>query len=192
MLHWSVRTKGSSRHIKLSSVQVASSKVFRSFICDNNTVNSVIFLHGIKSVEMEAILQFIYLGQTTIFQERVEEFVNTARSLEIKEISNHVDNPSEVTKNEVSAKEIMSFNNETTANLTDNIEQSRQIDVKNVLARVGSRVGCDQCGKDFAFTTNLHRHIKSAHNGVRYPCKKCDYSATNSYNLTRHIKSMHE
>ena len=141
---------------------------------------------------MESILQFIYLGQTTIFQERVEEFVNTARSLEIKEISNHVDNPSEVTKNEVSAKEIMSFNNETTANLTDNIEQSRQIDVKNVLARVGSRVGCDQCGKDFAFTTNLHRHIKSAHNGVRYPCKKCDYSATNSYNLTRHIKSMHE
>ena len=33
------------------------------------------------------ILQFMYLGEATFYQDRINEFLNVARSLDIKEIS---------------------------------------------------------------------------------------------------------
>ena len=54
--------------------------------------NSVIYLKGILSQEMRSILQFIYLGEATFYQDRTNEFLNVAKSLEIKEISKNVEN----------------------------------------------------------------------------------------------------
>ena len=53
--------------------------------------NSVIFLRGVFSQEIKSILQFMYVGQATVYQERMNEFLNVAKSLEIKEISKDVD-----------------------------------------------------------------------------------------------------
>ena len=38
--------------------------------------------------EMQSILEFMYLGVATFYQEWMNEFINVANSLEIKEISN--------------------------------------------------------------------------------------------------------
>merc|ERR1712098_317691 len=65
----------------------ACSPVFKSIIHETNMSNQVIYLRGIHSKEMESILRFIYLGQSTFHQERIEEFLNVAKILEIKEIS---------------------------------------------------------------------------------------------------------
>ena len=65
----------------------ANSPAFKGIISDNPLSNSYIYLRGIQSHELEAILQFIYLGQATIDQERMDEFLDVAKSLEIKEIS---------------------------------------------------------------------------------------------------------
>ena len=40
---------------------------------------------------MKSILQFLYLGQATFYQDRMNEFLNVAKSLEIKEISEDVE-----------------------------------------------------------------------------------------------------
>ena len=53
----------------------------------NNT--SVIYLRGIQHQEMESILEFMYLGSATFYQERMNEFLNVAKSLEIKEIKSN-------------------------------------------------------------------------------------------------------
>ena len=63
------------------------STVFKSII-NTNQQNQSIFLRGIFAEEMESILQFIYLGSITLYQARMDEFFNVAKSLEIKEISN--------------------------------------------------------------------------------------------------------
>merc|ERR1712098_961417 len=64
----------------------ACSQVFKSIISDTNTANQVIYFRGIHSYEMESILRFFYHGQTTFYQNRIEEFLNVAKILEIKEI----------------------------------------------------------------------------------------------------------
>ena len=65
----------------------ANSPAFKGIISDNPLSNSYIYLRGIQSLELEAILQFIYLGQATIDQERMDEFLDVAKSLEMKEIT---------------------------------------------------------------------------------------------------------
>ena len=56
------------------------------FINDLPQNSPVIYLRGIKHQEMESILEFMYLGVVTFYQERMNEFLNAAKNLEIKEI----------------------------------------------------------------------------------------------------------
>ena len=69
----------------------ACSSVFKSIVNDLPQNSSVIYLKGIKHQEMESILEFMYLGVATFYQERMNEFLNVAKNLEIKEISKDVE-----------------------------------------------------------------------------------------------------
>merc|ERR1712098_402243 len=65
------------------------STAFRN-ILTSNPLNSTIYLRGIHHEEVESILQFIYLGEATFYHERMNEFLNVAKNLEIKEIGKNV------------------------------------------------------------------------------------------------------
>merc|ERR1712243_488182 len=84
-------------------ILLASSPVFKSIIKDCFISSPFIFLRGIQSDVMEAILQFIYLGKASICPDRLNVFLEVAKCLEIKEIRKE-------TKNE----EIDNENGETT------------------------------------------------------------------------------
>ena len=51
----------------------------------------MIYLKGIESCEMQSILEFIYLGHTTVYQSRMTEFMSVAKTLEIKDISKDIE-----------------------------------------------------------------------------------------------------
>ena len=69
----------------------ACSPVFQSIINDLPQKDPVIYLRGVLALEMQSILQFMYLGQTRFYQERMNDFLNVAKSLEIKEITKEGD-----------------------------------------------------------------------------------------------------
>ena len=69
----------------------ACSPVFSIILGENLQVNPIIYLRGIQHEEIEAILQFMYLGEATCNQNRMAEFLNVAKNLEIKELSNNVE-----------------------------------------------------------------------------------------------------
>ena len=62
----------------------ASSPVMRNILQSYNTENPLIYLRGVQHEDMEAILQFIYLGEATVKQGRAEEFLKLAEDFEIK------------------------------------------------------------------------------------------------------------
>ena len=66
----------------------ASSPVFKDFLKKENKSSTIMYLRGIQYSEMESIMQFIYLGKTTFYEERMDEFLSVAKSLEIKELCN--------------------------------------------------------------------------------------------------------
>jgi len=70
----------------------ACSPVFKGIISHLPQNNPVIYLRGIKHQELASILQFMYLGETTFYEDKIDEILNVAKILEIKEISdNHND-----------------------------------------------------------------------------------------------------
>ena len=68
----------------------ACSPVLKNMLQKRNGGVPVIYLKGIKFSEMEPILQFMYLGITTVEQSKISGFLEVAKNLEIKELSKDV------------------------------------------------------------------------------------------------------
>ena len=165
------------------------------------------YLKGIQYSEMESILQFIYLGEATIFEERMDELLTVAKSLEIKELYHAAtetnveleDEPSDPsTSNENLEIQDDFVKQPPKENYKVNCEPSKkQFARKNGLCddnsgHQGVKYSCDQCDYQGSTQWNLTAHIQSKHEGVKYVCDKCDYQATLQGNLNKHIQSQHE
>merc|ERR1719378_1729542 len=90
----------------------ACSTVFRK-ILTSNPLNSSIYLRGIYHEDLESVLQFIYLGEASFYPQRMNEFLNVAKNLDIKEIGENV-----ITEDEGS--EDVGRADERTEEITDN------------------------------------------------------------------------
>ena len=69
----------------------ACSPVLKTILQKKNYGIPIVYLKGIKFPEMENILQFMYLGQTTVEQNRITNFLDVAKNLEIKELSDKIE-----------------------------------------------------------------------------------------------------
>ena len=69
----------------------ASSPVFKSMI-GSLPSNSMIYLRGIQNQELQAMLEFLYLGKSSLEKERVNEFLKVASDLQIVGLQQKDDN----------------------------------------------------------------------------------------------------
>ena len=197
------------RQIKANiNILGACSPVFKDILKKENNSSTVMYLKGVQYSEMKSILQFIYLGEATFFEERLEEFLAVAKSLEIKEICNAKTEIDEVLDDETSQSE-----NSTRKIREQSLQKSREVvdgnkkyECKhcqktfskmglyhhNKSVHQGVRYACDQCDHQATRTDSLNEHILAKHEGVKYPCSQCDHQASTQSNLTVHIKSKHE
>ena len=175
------------------------SPIFQSIINDLPQKDPVIYLRGVLAPEMKSILQFMYLGQATFYQDRMNEFLNVARSLEIKEISKDIDQDAPDSLNDQEYDK----NIETSmGNFHEDNTITSQSNVKEEIEHISSRVishrneagqfPCNRCEKQYSNRGNLDRHIKSAHEGIKFPCNDCKYEAAAKTDLLKHIQSIHE
>ena len=75
------------QHIRAHKVVLSSvSPVLKSILKNFNDRNPAIYMKGIKYEDLEPILEYIYVGETTLRQEKINEFINLARNLELKDI----------------------------------------------------------------------------------------------------------
>ena len=181
----------------------ACSPVFQSIISDLPQRDPIIFLRGIQSQEIKSILQFMYLGQATFFHDRMNDFLNVAKSLEIKEISKDVDfdNTEQLQEKECEQNfktddgheiENISNSNNFVEDTSNNVVEEEQINNKiRSYRNEANQYPCEKCDKHFTNRQNLYRHFKSAHMGVKYPCDDCEFKGTTRKDLERHIQSVH-
>merc|ERR1712126_184999 len=155
----------------------ACSTVFKSIINKLPQNNSVIYLRGIHHQEMESILEFMYLGVATLYQERMNEFLNVAKNLEIKDIGKDVKFEKEVNEDSKSVQ---------------NTNSKKIINEKILQKNLKGKFDCEQCKSQFGQKIDLRRHMESIHEGVKYTYNQCDYKATYLISLRRHIQSLHE
>ena len=178
----------------------ACSSVFKSIISDLPQNSSVIYLKGIQHQEMESILEFMYLGVATFYQERMNEFLNVAKNLEIKEISKDVEYDDENVSNEEPEipdneedTEVVELQKNTDSERNASSAMSKElVDPPQIRRTSDGKFTCDQCESKFTQKICLIRHIQGVHEGVKFACNQCDLQFTQQSSLTTHIKSKHE
>merc|ERR1719342_506950 len=161
----------------------SSSSVFQRLL-DNNPEKAIIYLWGIHQEEIKSILQFMYKGEVTIYQDRINEFLKVSKDLGIKEIGD---------------KKEGSDDNKLCDEIKVNIEQfllneNQSVDPKELQERscqiltTDNMFSCNYCDMKLSTKKWVDFHIKSNHNNAKYRCQQCDYQATQENNLKHHVK----
>ena len=184
------------------NVLSACSPVFKELLLLDETNNqSIIFLKGVKYEELEAILQFIYLGQATFHEERVSKFLEAASSLEIKDLSQihsdqknfssstvHPKPPDLESSYEMKYQTMDFFGNQSANHQIQTVMESYET------------LQCDHCELKYQTKTGLNSHLKAVHgilqsfypSGEIYKCDQCEFQTNQGSSLRRHVMAKHE
>ena len=182
----------------------ACSPVFKNILqMDFDKTNPVIYLRGIQHAEMESILQFMYLGNTRIHEERMNEFFMVSKNLEIKQLlmaindqtssdgASNEDETNVVEDKDPAPTFINNFSNVEHQTETSTRQINRNnVAEKRVLISEEDKYTCNQCDQQFTQQNILMHHIKFIHEGFKYACKQCDYQGS-MYGLRSHIRYRH-
>ena len=170
----------------------ACSPVFKDTLITENKSSHIMYLRGIQFSEMESIMQFIYLGEAIFCEERMDEFLAVAKSLEINELCN-----AEI-KTKAESEDELSQSGPATSSKTLEEETAKfdQLKIQVLKHRrrevVNGKYKCHQCDKTYSHRRQLTSHIQSKHEGIKYPCDQCNHQATTQGSLRIHIKARHE
>ena len=65
-------------------ILVASSPLFKKILTGNKHSHPLIYLRGWKSVDISAIIDFLYNWEANVYQESLKSFLSIAEQLELK------------------------------------------------------------------------------------------------------------
>ena len=179
----------------------ACSPVLKALLVNHPHSNPLLFLKGIKQTELQAILKFMYFGETQIYEERINDFLSVAKDLEVKEISEEEAETGEYVDEN---NEEIPQQNENVADIPDNQEPKikresaevyskavSKVEQRNTSVKEGATLNCLECDATFTTTNGLKLHTKNKHEGVTYPCTECDFKASQKVQLKSHINIKH-
>ena len=179
----------------------ACSPVFKKILQSCNTNNHpVIYLRGIRNSEMESLMQFIYMGKTSIYQDRVKEFLMIGNDLEIKDLGKNVEkkvpsiNTNPVMTNcvtDVNDDKDVIFSNETNKEMTNDDTNDDDVFLKrsfeeDYLSSV-NLTGDEKENTNFASKSEI-----KISNDTSWQCPHCDKSFSDRLTLHSHQKHKHK
>ena len=152
------------------------------------------YLRGIQFPELESIIEFIYLGEATFYEERMDEFLTVAKLLGIKELCNAKTETEDDLENTSYPSNLLppsyeNFQEETVihGNINKQVDQGR----RDLAVMTNNKYECETCHKTYYDRSTLNKHKKAVHEGIKYACDQCNYNATQKNDLNRHISSLH-
>ena len=170
------------------SVISSCSSVMKTIISNNPHPNPLIYLKGINHSDLQALLQYIYLGETNIQEERLTEFLNLAKeflvigltdsanSFKIKGVSRKPPSDDAVSTQKVQKKNVKNIPVETLSEDNENSEE----------------INCNECERTFTSKYRLNHHSKYIHKKDFRYCQVCNYKSNGEESLQKHMKSTHE
>ena len=180
------------KHIRTHKfILTCNSPVFRSILSKMTNPEPVVFLRGIHSVEMQSVLEYLYLGQTQISQQKVDQFFQVASDLKIKDISKASDKEQrrELRNNEETIETVL----EEEQKEAENHDAKTTTDMENQQMKIENYEihACYYCKRKFTLENSLRKHIETTHQKSAHPCSKCESSFTDQSSLRHHIQSVH-
>ena len=184
------------------NVLSASSPVFKNILCiDTGNKHPLIYLRGINSAEIQSIVEFIYFGEAKCNEERINEFLTVAQSLEIRALNKNNKEAADQSQNIQSdaqvdpIESINEFKKESKKSFAESMTVPKQVIAKSQdIVSYDSKFQCPKvnCDRLFANKRTIYEHIKSVHENIRFSCDHCDFQTAKKNNLKVHIQSKHE
>ena len=162
------------------------SPIFKNILeIDSQNRNAVVFFRGVNHQDMESIITFIYNGETSVSQERLNDFFSLAKSLEINELS------TEEYEESIEHGEIIP---QAPAIPASPVKRRGKSKSKYEVDGAGEErmYNCNECKYKTKHPSHIKRHVEAIHDGVKkFTCRLCDYRATQSTHLKHHMTSKH-
>ena len=173
------------------TVLSSASEFFKQLFTENESKSCFLILLGVKSKDLQAVMEFIYLGGAKLEEDYVGTFLETARHLGIKQLN---------IKQEESLdkKEVMGDALEDSHEGSQNSPMQKGIKAEQGASQTvfhnqenKSTKDCEQCSAKFVNNWSLRRHISSIHNKLTFECEKCSKKVSTIDSLKRHKKLLH-
>ena len=166
--------------------------------------SAVLYLKGINSGDMNSILDFMYYGKVTIDKDKVPNFFELGKHLNVELLSEFESDEfikdsgqSELTQFTSDGRSCPECDNQKIFKFEESLRRHvlkyhEHSSTATAFRAAGpGKVPCQLCSKTFGYTSHLRRHMKSVHEGRRFKCNYCDHTATQRVHLRIHIKSKH-
>ena len=200
-------------------ILAASSPFFQKLLGRNKHPHPLIYMRGMKSEDLLAIVDFLYRGEANVFQENLDSFLAVAEELQLKglmgktgekvndfkplyetfspAINTNLSNNS-FKKQKPSSKIQNPGENRTLAIPTEfsgdlvELEEMVKSMMEKLQIKIANRTAyqCKVCGKEGQGIT-IKDHIEANHlEGIVIPCNLCDKTFRSRHSLRNH-KSRH-
>ena len=200
-------------------ILASASPFFQDLLKRNSHPHPLIFIRGVSSEELVAVMDFLYFGEANILQENLDSFLAVAEDLKLKGLRKRSEFE-EVPKEDVSPKpnrkpkkkeakihessigvldsddqiKVPTINPDADAlEFHEKVKSMMETSDKSYLngARRAFYKICKNCGKEGS-GFNIRAHIEANHlQGVSIPCNFCGQRFATSYSLNKHKSKSH-
>ena len=202
-------------------ILAASSPFFKDILKRNKHPHPLIYMRGLKSEDMLAIIDFLHFGEANVVQENLDSFLALAEELRLKGLTGNSGNVKEprreaeqhfknAPKREKqsqappglpyqnptnSGTAVAVQNNSINAELEDLDQQIKSMmTMTDVKTANGQKylATCNICGKQSA-SNNMPSHIEANHiTGISHSCNICGNTSRSRDALRKHKHTYHE
>ena len=191
-------------HVKAHKIILAaSSPFFQNLFKRHKHAHLLIFMRGVNSENLLAVIDFLYLGETNISQENLDSFLAIADDLQLKGfVGQNADNENDEGLEKVTSiplKPMQSFKDEEKTSRSQGLAEEKQASI--VMVDVVPK------NQSVATTSNFSGNIQELDDTVRsmmektqnstatkqhrlYVCKVCGYEAQSTH-VKYHIEANH-
>ena len=193
-------------------ILAASSPFFQRLLGRNKHSHPLIYMRGVKSEDLLAIVDFVYRGEASVCQENLDSFLSIAEELQLNGLTGKSDEkvedfnvdekslpltPQNVFERQMSSSKIQCPEENRSLAIPDNLEELDQRVMSMMEKSQNSRKSknrhekayiCRVCGKEDE-RSNMKNHIEANHlEGIIIPCNLCDktFRSRNALRLHRY------
>merc|ERR1712086_97602 len=185
----------------------ACSPFFRQVFQKTKPNHPFVYLRGVLNKDLQALLQYIYTGETQVPAEDVSRFIATAQEMKIKGLVEEIEDSCSLEEKQ----KVQESNDGYSRNKSDVVLENTPIDLerlpikseslrKELRSRMekleGAEEGymwrCKECGKQMKQKSKLELHVETHLEGFIHTCVLCSKDHRTRIALKTHIKIHHK
>ena len=177
-------------------ILASSSPFFQKLLGRNKHPHPLIYMRGMKSEDLLAIVDFLYRGEANVFQENLDSFLAIAEELPLA----NVKIPKTAVQRQPPNRNIHDLGENRTLAIPGNNSgdfEELEKQLKSMMEKSQNKVAdgsqiayrCKVCGKE-GFSTQIKDHIEANHiEGIVIPCNLCDKTFRSRNNFRQHKRN---